>query len=103
MAPGFGRALLLPCPERDTAFEGFRFFWEGSWEGLAANRCKGMPKNENGRASNRVSLQQFEKESNEKQKLAKNLKTAAGNRIGVRIPGPPLDLRDCLRRGWEGF
>jgi len=39
-----------------------------------------------------------------------NLKTAAGNRFGVRIPGPPLDLRhfrsahDCLlgEGPWEG-
>jgi hypothetical protein len=61
-----------------------------------------MQKNEDAQAPNRVSRQRFAKESNEKTTLAKNLKTAAGNRIGVRIPGPPLNLRDSLLQSWEG-
>ncbi len=80
--------------------------WEGLWEGLAADRCKGMQKKENGRVSNRALLQRFAEESNEKQKLGKNLKTAAGNRIGVdlRIGGgrcsirsPALRVESCAR------
>jgi hypothetical protein len=48
-----------------------------------------MQKKENGSVSNRVSLQRFAEESNEKHKLTKNLKTAGSNPLGVRIPRPP--------------
>ncbi len=65
--------------------------WEGFWEGLTANRCKGMQRNEKAQASNRPLLQRFAKESNEKQRLAKNLKTAGSNPLGVRVPRPPLN------------
>jgi hypothetical protein len=48
-----------------------------------------MTKNEEGSAFNLLLLQRFAKESNEKQKLAKNLKTAGSNPLGVRVPRPP--------------
>jgi hypothetical protein len=69
-----------------------------------------MQQNEEGRVSNRVLLQRFAKERNEKQKLAKNLKTAGSNPLGVRIPRPPWGLRPlpvssgAVWEGlWEGF
>jgi hypothetical protein len=90
--------------------------WEGFWEGFAANRCKEMQRKAKAQASNRPLLQRFAKESNnrpllqrfakesnEKKKFAKNLKTAGSNPLRVRIPRPPLHLRDSLRRSWEGF
>ncbi len=80
----------VPAPSV-TRRSGLSVFWEGFWEGFAANRCKGMQRNENGRASNHVSLQRFAKESSEKQKLAKNLKTAGSKPLGVRVPRPPLN------------
>jgi hypothetical protein len=74
--------------------------WEGFWEGFAANRCKEMLKNENGTASNRPLLQRFAKESNKKQKLAKNLKTAGSNPLGVdlRIGGGRCSVRSRALR-----
>jgi hypothetical protein len=45
-----------------------------------------MQRNEKVRVSNHTLLQRFAKESNEKQKLAKNLKTAGSNPLGVRVP-----------------
>jgi len=79
-----------------------------------------MQKNEKVRASNRVSLQRFVEESNEKQKLAKNLKTAGSNPLGVELrlltqprsasqPSPPPSAGICglcrflSRDVWEAF
>jgi len=76
------RRLNLPLGK---ANRGLSVISEGFWEGFAANRCKGMQKHEKGRASNHVSLQRFAKESNERQRLAKNLKTAERKPLGVDL------------------
>jgi hypothetical protein len=86
-----------PSPERHATF-GTVGCWKGLWEGFAANRSSGRQRKAEARVSNDSNWQRYAKESNTKQNLGKNLKTAAGNPLRVRVPRPPLDAGSALRR-----